>query len=95
METVRRKMSRTEVANEIEAFLEDRLGEWDWDEFISLRLVHPEMDAIRRLCADLPEIDPPIASGHYCGERGMSIMARLVADPRSGLSPLDLGRYTK
>ena len=77
-------MTQTEVANEIEAFVEDRSGEWDWDEFISLRLADPELDAIRRLCASLPKIDPPTAAGHYCGERGMAIMAKLVAEGTEG-----------
>ena len=88
-------MTQTEVANEIEAFVEGRSGKWDWDEFISLRLVDPELDAIRRLCGCLPEIDPPTAAGHYCGERGMAIMTRLVAALRSGHSLADLGPYAE
>jgi hypothetical protein len=87
---MKRTTTRSEVANEIEAFMEDRSGEWDWDEFISLRLSDPQLDEVRKLCARLPEIDPPTKNGHYCGSRGMAIMVRLVNDLKTGdlLSPI-------
>lgn len=86
-------MTKADVANEIAAFLDGQSGEWDWDEFISLRLSDPELDAVRLLCARLPELDPPVDRRHYCGEQGMNILARLADDLKNGRSVMPISRY--
>lgn len=86
-------MTKVDVANEIAAFLAGHSGEGQWDEFISLRLSDPELDAVRLLCAKLPELDPPVDRGHYCGEQGMEILARLADDLKNGRSVMPISRY--
>jgi hypothetical protein len=88
-------MTKVEVANEIAAFLDGQAGEWDWDEFVSLQLSDPELDAVRVLCAKLPELDPPVERGYYCGKKGISILAHLADDLRSGRSVMPISRYTE
>jgi hypothetical protein len=86
-------MTKNEMANVIEAFINGQSGEWDWDEFISLKLSDPDLDAVRKLCSSLPEIDPSTDHRHYCGERGMEIMIRLVNDLRAGNSLTPISHY--
>ena len=71
-------MSRSEAADQIEAFLNGTSGKWDWDEFTSLRLKDPELEKVRLVCVALPDIDPPTKPNHYCGESGMKTLAELV-----------------
>jgi len=44
--------TREEVAQYIENFVEGRGGEWDWDDFTSVRIKDPHLDRIRRQCLD-------------------------------------------
>lgn len=94
-EAVKTSMTRTEVAREIAAFIENRSGAWDWDEFISLRITDLQLDEVRKLCARLPDIDPLAARGHYCGNRGMAIMARLANDLEAGHLLCPISGYTE
>ena len=43
-------LSRDEVAQYIEDFLEGRGGDRDWDEFTSIRIRDPDLDRIRQSC---------------------------------------------
>lgn len=78
------KSSTVEIADIVEAFLLNKDGPWDWDDFISIRQSDPDMDKIRKMCADLPDCFPPNASGQYCNEEGMEFLRKLVVDLRSG-----------
>jgi hypothetical protein len=42
-----KKRTPAEVAGFIRDFLEGRGGEWDWDDFTSVPLVDPKLEAIR------------------------------------------------
>ncbi len=44
--------TREEVAQCIEAFLEGRDGEWDWDDFTSVKIKDPYLDRVRLQCLD-------------------------------------------
>lgn len=55
-----KKRSPAEVAGFIRDFLEDRGGEWDWDDFTSVPLADPELEAIRR---DADLIALPVSEG--------------------------------
>jgi hypothetical protein len=71
------RLTREEVADIIEAFLNGTGGRWDWDDFCSIRIKDPDLDAIRRRCADLHEEDPYPAQ--YCGPAGVEIVRGFVA----------------
>ncbi len=75
-------ISRFEVANIIEAFLDGQGEHWDWDDFISVKLPDPELEKIRLLCSSLPESYPPTQHGHYCGEEGLKLLRTIAHDLR-------------
>jgi hypothetical protein len=52
------RLTPTEVADIIEAFLKGTDGRWDWDDFCSSRITDPALDAIRVRCVDLHDEDP-------------------------------------
>ena len=57
------KASRTkeEVAQYIEDFLLGKGGDWDCDDFISIRIKNsPELESIRQKCGQLPDLYPAI-----------------------------------
>lgn len=45
------KLSAKDVAGYIDNFLSDRGGSWDWDDFTSIPIADPELEAIRREAA--------------------------------------------
>jgi len=71
-------LSRREVIEYIRNFLDDLGGDWDWDDFISIRLDTPDLEAIRVECATLPERYPPERSGRYCNEEGLQVLRTIV-----------------
>ena len=68
------ELSRTEAAQAIEDFLAGRGGAHDWDDFISIPISDRELNAIRLVCAMLPEIYPPEAANQYCGSGGIRFL---------------------
>ncbi len=80
-------LSRDEVAGIIESFLNGTSGEWDWDDFISIPLEDPELEAVRRKCAAAREEFPPTQPRQYCGEQGVETMRRIAAELRAGATP--------
>ena len=73
--------TRAEVAIIIEQFLNGTGGPWDWDDFTSIRIDDPELDAIRRRCGEL--YDEPNHPGQYCGPDGVAEMRRMIEHLRS------------
>ena len=78
-----RRRSRTEVADEIERFLNGTCGPWDWDEFTSFPIEDPELDAIRKQLAHLPVDYPPSEPGHYASDEGKQVALEIVERLRS------------
>ena len=74
------RRSRAEVADIIERFLDGTGGQWDWDDFCSVRIKDPELDAIRLRCAKLSAEDPH--PHHYCGAVGIDVMRGFVNNLR-------------
>jgi len=70
--------TQTEVAEIISTFLRGGGPAWAWDDFISIRIKDPSLDAVRAQCAALPDDYPPSLSGHYCGEAGMAVLRSLA-----------------
>jgi hypothetical protein len=76
------KMTKNEIADLIEAFIDGRSGDWDWDDFISIKQADPEIDSIRAQCAKIPEIFPPTEKGYYCAPDGFKALKGLVQNLR-------------
>ena len=76
-----RKSRKTRLADIIERFLDGTGGRWDWDDFTSLSITDPELDAIRVRCGQL--YDEPTYAGRYCGPEGMVEIRRIIEKLRS------------
>ena len=75
-------MSRGEMADIIERFVDGICGEWDWDDFCSFPIVDPSLDAIRVRCIGLPQEFPSSQKGHYCSEAGIEVLRVMVRELR-------------
>jgi hypothetical protein len=69
------KMSDCEVRENLNAFVNGPIGEWDWDDFISVPIKDPYLNAIRIICRDLPTRFPPEpGTGAYCNSEGWEVL---------------------
>lgn len=68
-----------EVAATLEAFADGSGGRYDWDDFVSVPLRDPALEATRLRCARLPEEFPPERPGQYCSDAGLDVV-RACAD---------------
>ena len=77
--------SRAEMASLIDRFLDGKnIGKWDWDDFTSIRITHPELDKIRVLCALLPLHFPAdLRTRAYANEDGLRFLRALAAKLRN------------
>ena len=76
------RRTNLEVADIIEAFVEETGREWDWDDFCSLRIENPELDAIRLKCINLSFTHPPAPGDGYCNEEGIQLLREIAKDLR-------------
>jgi len=94
IEDVPIQRSSNEVAAIIGRFLDGTSGKNDWDDFTSIPIHDPDLDAVRRTCRELWLHYPPIQHGHYCSEEGLEILRALVrklsADDFERILPSDL-----
>ena len=74
------RLSPSEVADIIEAFLDGTGNLEDWDDFCSIRIKDAALDAIRIKCVDLHDADP--SPSQYCGPTGLQVMRGFVATLR-------------
>ena len=80
-------MSRGEVADTIERFVDGIYRQWEWDDFCSFPIVDPHLDAIRVRCACMPQEHPPVEKGHYCSQGGLDAMRQIVLELRQPKNP--------
>ena len=75
-------MNAREVATVIDDFVSGRGGRWDWDDFLSLTIGDPRLDAIRKRCSALPDDFPHAEPGHYCSDQGLDVLHEFVCELR-------------
>ena len=75
------KMSKEEVAVEIENFLGRKGGPYDWDDFMSFEQEDPDLDRVRLKCVDI--FEEWMASG-YRNEEGFEVLREMVKQLRQG-----------
>lgn len=46
-------LTPTDVERYLEDFLDGRVGDWDWDDFTSIRITDPALDRIREEAASV------------------------------------------
>jgi hypothetical protein len=70
-----------EVAQYIENFLTGKGGAWDWDDFTSVPITNPNLEAIRIKCGEV-SFTHPSTQGHWCNQAGLEILRDLAAKLR-------------
>jgi hypothetical protein len=72
--------TRAEVKAEILKFLDGSGGDWDWDDFTSVPIKDPFLDAVRRFCLTARTGFPPEEGERtYCNDDGLRLM-RMIAE---------------
>lgn len=80
-------MSRAEVADTIERFVNGICSRRDWEEFCAWPIVDPHLDSIRLRCRVLPQEFPPCEKRHYCSPTGIEVLRRIVIELRAPRNP--------
>jgi hypothetical protein len=77
-----RKIDRSsgEIADTIERFLDGICRRWDWDDFCTVPIRDPQLDAIRLRCAGLSQEFPTAEKGHYCSKAGLEVLRQMVRE---------------
>ncbi len=82
-------LSRQEVAQILEDFLEDRGSRWAWDDFtLGMSFEDTNLEEIRKRCAGLSKEFPPKKRGEYCNEQGLGVLRRYIQELRDSSLPL-------
>lgn len=69
-----------EVRRIIRNFMSGDGDEWDWDDFIALKISDPYLEAIRKIAEHLPMRYPPKVPGHYCDGEGRDRLKVIAND---------------
>ena len=77
-------MKLNEIGDLIRAFLADEIGEWDWDDFISIRVENPLIQKVKDYCNSLPLISPPTDDYSYCSNSGVKELISLADELEKG-----------
>jgi len=72
------KRSKDDVIREIENFLADTGGAYDWDDFLSIPINDRQLDAIRIECSELREKHPPVGKRQYCSDEGIRRLEEIL-----------------
>ncbi len=75
-----------QAATIIEAFVEDRAGKWDWDEFTSIKKKDAFLESVRARCVSVFNDYPAKEAGRYCSPEGLEVLRRLVKELREKTS---------
>jgi hypothetical protein len=68
------------VVQSIRDFLDGTGGDWDWGDFISLRLDYADLDEVRKFCLGLPYDYPPQNKVEYCSEQGIEALRQKFSE---------------
>ena len=75
-----------EAAATIEAFLAGTGGEWDWDDFTSIRRRDPFVESVRTRCISIRDDFP--GGNRYCSAAGEAAFNDLARDLRARANAL-------
>lgn len=78
MEMTPEKMTKTKISDLIDAFLDGTCGEWEWDDFISVRLQDHELEDVRQRCAAVANTHPPTKPRTSCSEEGIGVLRSIA-----------------
>ena len=78
--------NREDVAKSIQDFVDGTGGQWDWDDFISSRIVDEELETIRTKCLSV-QSEYPGGPNQWCNEQGVDVLRGLARQLRGGKTP--------
>jgi hypothetical protein len=78
-----KRLSASQVIDEIAKFLNGTGGAYDWDDFVSLKIEDQRLNSIRIECAELPEKYPPGNCRQYCNDEGLKRLEEIVTHLKS------------
>ena len=64
------------VIQSIRDFLAGTGNAWDWDDFTSIRIGYPDLDAVRGFCLQVRADYPPTDRTHWCNPDGLRELRR-------------------
>lgn len=67
-------------------FLDGRVSDQEWDDFVSVRHHNKEIEAVRLRCGGLPEEFPPEPGDFYCNNEGAAIVREYVRHLRRSVN---------
>ena len=75
------RLTREEVAQILQNFLDGTGGDWDWDDFASaITIEDPYLEKIRARCALLDREFPPARRSEYCNEQGIEVIRAYIRE---------------
>ena len=78
------ELTRQEVAQILEDFLDGSGKPWDWDDFtLGMSLENDELEAIRVRARGLGQEFPPDSPNEYCNEQGLAVLRDYVRQLRN------------
>ena len=78
-----RNLSKHEVANTLERFINGSGEAWEWDDFINGSALQDEsLERVRIQCQQLPSTHPPQEGHGYCSAKGVQTMKQMVVKLR-------------
>ena len=77
-------LSKAEVTNILENFVEGRGGVWDWDDFtLGMSLDDEQLESIRERVARLSEEFPHRTRNEYTNEHGLQVIRDYIKQLRN------------
>jgi hypothetical protein len=78
------KLTKQEIAQILEDFLEGKGSSWAWDDFISgMSFEDKHLEDIRLRCDGLSGEFPPDRQGEYCNEQGRAVIRDYIEQLRN------------
>jgi len=87
------RMTRTQVIQAIEEFVNGTSKNYDWEDFLNQPIVDPFLDGIRKKCNDISDAYPSGSRNKFCSEEGLQKLRELAIQLRQE-EAADNGRPT-
>jgi hypothetical protein len=71
-------VNKRELANLIKSFLNGTCGNWDWDDFTSVKQRDVAVEKIRQEILDFPDIYPAQVPTEWCNEEGRKALLAIA-----------------
>lgn len=70
-------MTKGDLAKLIKSFVDGSCGEWDWDDFTSVKQKDPEIELVRKRINAIPDDFPSDVASHWCNKKGIQVLLEI------------------